>query len=161
MLSRMDARQRQQMVAGGSLIVLGGLFYVLQAFDRVGYSVFFLLIGGAFLAAYFYAKEFGYLVPACVLLGLGLGQIGRGTILDFGNETLLGLGAGFVAIFVIALVYERRSPWWALIPGGVLIVLGLPASETIIRWLFEHWPVALMLIGLGILLSALFRPRGR
>ena len=154
----METKQRQRMVAGLVLIGLGTGFFLLQRLDRIGFSALFLLIGGAFLTAYFYAKEFGYLVPGCILLGMGFGQIGRGTFLDFGNEMMIGLGAGFIGIFVISLLYERKSNWWALIPGGVLIVLGVPHTERVVDFLFKYWPAVLILVGLGILISAFVRP---
>ena len=80
---------------------------------------------GAFMAAYLAKKEYGFLIPACILLGLGAGSIGANSFFDFGDSRQLGLGFGFVAIFLIALLYERKSHWWPLIPGAALILLGL------------------------------------
>ena len=70
-------------------------------------------------------------------------------------------GAGTWLTFAIALLYEQRFDWWPLIPGGVLILLGLPDTRRAIRWVFDQWPVLLIVIGVMILLGAFRRPASR
>ena len=72
-----------------------------------------------------------------------------------GGSRNLGLGLGFVAIFLIAFLYERKSHWWPLIPGTVLILLGLRRMEEVFGWLLRNWPLILVIIGVLILLGAL------
>ncbi|NIM62909.1 MAG: hypothetical protein GTN89_03285, partial [Acidobacteria bacterium] len=68
----------------------------------------------------------------------------------------VGLGAGFIAIFVIALVYEKRSHWWPLIPGGILLVTAFSIGEELMDFLFSGgWPLVLIIIGVIIVLGAL------
>ena len=72
-----------------------------------------------------------------------------------------GLGLGFIAIFVIATLYQGRSHWWPLIPGGILLVSGLAEGSQAFRDLLAvGWPVVLILIGL-IFLAGAFRGAGR
>jgi hypothetical protein len=40
---------------------------------------------------------------------------------------------GFIAIYVIAKLYERDSHWWPLIPGVILILIGVPKTAKIFR----------------------------
>jgi len=105
-----DAR-RQRVIGGVALIALGLGLWVLQRMEALGPAAFYLLVGGVLLAAYLAQRKFGFLVPACILLGLGAGTIGRSSVLDLGDTSMLGLGLGFVAIFLIALLYERKTHW--------------------------------------------------
>ena len=130
----------------------------MKYFDQFGRSAIFFLVGGAFLAAYFYRKEFGFLIPGCLLLGLAGGSLGRTTFFADGQATLLGLGFGFAAITVIGLVYEREFRAWALIPASVLILLGFPNTGPIIRYVFENWPLILVAVGVMILIGSFGRP---
>lgn len=149
-----DAR-RQRVIGGTALIALGLGLWVLQRMDVLGPAAFYLLVGGVLLAAYVAWRRFLFLVPACILLGLGAGTIGRGSLLDLGDSSMLGLGLGFgfVAIFLIALLYERKTHWWPLIPGTALIALSLDKSQEVFRFLYSNWPLALVVVGILILLG--------
>jgi hypothetical protein len=148
-------RQRQQIIAGIALVVLGLAFWGLGG---LGHTGIFLLVGGLFLAAYLYRREFGFLVPACLMLGLGLGLVTGGWLDELGQPSLLGLGTGFVAITLVGAIYERRWRWWPLAPGAGLVVLGLPRSQELFRTTFSHWPWLLVVLGVAIVIAALLRP---
>jgi hypothetical protein len=64
---------------------------------------------------------------------------------------------GFIAIYVIAKLYERDSHWWPLIPGVILILIGVPKTAKIFRFLFDNWPLILVAIGLLVLIGAFRR----
>jgi len=101
------------------------------------------------------------LIPGCILLGIGLGKVGESTLMAFGGFEQLGLGVGFVAIYVIDLVYTGSSSWWPLIPGLVLIVAGLSeGSEDFGRLVSVGWPIIFVLVGL-LLLAGAFGLTGR
>jgi len=72
----------------------------------------------------------------------------------------IGLGLGFVAIFVVQLVVARASHWWPLIPGGILVLVGLaetvPQAQAVLE---KGWPVILIVIGLAILGGQFWRTR--
>ena len=57
---------------GIALIVIGTVLYLLERSRGIDAAAVFLLVGSAFFAAYLYRREFGYLVAAGILLGLGL-----------------------------------------------------------------------------------------
>jgi Na+/H+ antiporter NhaD/arsenite permease-like protein len=155
----MTTPRHRRVTTGIVLIVIGTLLYVLNRVQGIGQSAILLVLGSLFLAGYLYRRHYGLLIPAGVLLGLGAGSLGAQTWFEFGEPALLGLGAGFVSIFLIALLVERKSHWWPLIPGGVLILLGLPETEQIVHYVFDNWPLILVAVGLIILLSSLARQR--
>ena len=108
----------------------------------------------AFLISYFARKNFGLLVPGCILTGLGLGNLGRDSFLAFGESSLLGLGGGFIAIFVIAKLYEGKSHWWPLIPGTIMLLMAIPSAYGLFEYLWQHWPLILVIVGAVILFGA-------
>jgi hypothetical protein len=75
---------------------------------------------------------------------------------------LLGLGGGFLLIYVVSALRGRApGDWWPLIPGGILTVIGLMlaanatgALAVIGRW----WPAVLVIAGLFIILRRPARP---
>jgi hypothetical protein len=153
----MEERQRR-FAAGIALIVIGAVLFFLERSRGIDAAAVFLIVGSAFFAAYLYRREYGYLVPAGILLGLGTGTILGQTRYAFGDATLFGLGLGFIAIYVMSLVYERKNRWWPLIPGGVLMVLNFPRAREAVEFIFDNWPLLLVIAGALIIVGA-FRPR--
>ena len=137
----MSEPRSQRTVAGLVLIVLGVV----------------LLIGVAFLTAYFLQRNYGYLIPGCILTGLGAGSLYDGSFPSL-DSSLFGLGCGFIAIWLIGWIFHRRTgSWWPLIPGGVLILLSLPDTDRILRSIFRNWPVILIGVGVVLVVSAWWR----
>ena len=157
----MDTQSRDRAVLGAILIVLGVGLVALQLLEGFSEAVIFFLIGGVFVAGYLYRRAYGLLIPGCILLGLGLGSVGESAILSFGGFEELGIGVGFVAIYVIPLVYQGKSHWWPLIPGLILIVIGLSEGSLVFERLFSiGWPLILVFAGL-LLLAGTFGLIGR
>ncbi len=143
------------------LIVVGLMLLASQFMEGFADRAWPVVIGGAFVAGYFYRKAYGLLIPGCILLGIGLGDLAQGSIRDFGDFDSIALGLGFIAIFAIATLYQGRTHWWPLIPGGILVIQGLQEGSQAVRDLVSvGWPVVLILIGL-ILLAGVFRGTGR
>jgi hypothetical protein len=145
----MGEQRRRQVYSGLALIALGLALYAVQRVEGLGRSAIFFLVGGAFLAAYLYRRDFGLLIPAGLIGGIGAGMLEP-------VPMLVGIGGGFVAITIIALFYERRFEGWPLIPGAILILVGLREME-IVAYLVDHWPLLLVIVGVVILLGALGR----
>jgi hypothetical protein len=74
----MTKPDRQKFTAGVVLVLFGLGFYLVQRLETIGNEVIMLIIGAAFLVAYFYQKAYGLLIPAGVLLGLGAGNMLQG-----------------------------------------------------------------------------------
>jgi hypothetical protein len=149
----MGERRRRQVYSGLALIALGLALYAVQRVEGLGRSAVFFLVGGAFLAAYLYRREFGLLIPAGLIGGIGAGMLEP-------VPMLVGVGGGFLAITIIALLYERRFEGWPLIPGAILIVVGLREMK-ILTYFVDHWPLLLVIAGIVILLGGLGRPAPR
>lgn len=156
-------QDRARIIAGAVLILLGIAFFVMNFVEGLGQAVVLFGIGALLVAAYFYTRTYGFLIPGCILIGLGLGQLGEATLISFSGFSALSLGVGFIAIYLIDWLYRGGTHWWSLIPGGILVVTSLAsASETIQVLLSRGWPLILVVIGLLILVGALgFTGRNR
>jgi hypothetical protein len=146
---------RAQLIPGLVLILLGIALLLAQYFE-FGPGLFLTLLGLAFLILYATMHSYGLLVPGCILAGIGLGLLFDRPPLISQVAVPIGLGFGFIAIFVAQLVVMRTLHWWPLIPGSILIVVGVaegvPQAQTLIE---KGWPLILVAIGL-IILSASF-----
>lgn len=128
----------QSRVIWGVLLIIGGFILLLQTVGIIttgwfGGLVGFLLLAGAGSAfVLFYLKDQDHwwaLIPGCVLLSLALlvgldGLAPRLAALWGGTIFLGGTSAAFWLIYLI----YRDEHWWAIIPGGVLLTLGLVAG---------------------------------
>jgi hypothetical protein len=155
----MGDRNRRALAIGLILIVLGvGLLAMQLMQPGFGQPLILFLIGAAFLVGYFIRRFYGLLIPGCILVGLALGSLGVQIIGEVGDFTVIGLGIGFVAIYVIDLLYRRSTHWWPLIPGGILIVVGLmqvlEQNPSLAGLWDKGWPLILVLAGLLVLAGA-------
>lgn len=135
-----------------ALILIGGgvlfLFAQLGLFPGFG-DIVLLLLGGVFLYAYFTTKaayRLGFLIPGSILTGLGVGVLLENAPI-FGNlfgggivPLFLGLGFGLIW-------FLERKHWWALIPGGVLVLAGLSS----VLQIGALWPIVLIVLGVYLL----------
>lgn len=140
-----------KILAGLILIFLGLAVIGLKFYQISQISVFHLLLGGIFLAGYFHNRAYGFLIPGCLLLSLGL-LATPGRYLGFSDFSPIALGVGFIAIYVIDLIYRGKSSWWPLIPGFILIFAGLRQLESLRSLL---WPVLLIVLGIYLILNSL------
>jgi hypothetical protein len=151
----MSERRNGRLVTGAILIVLGLGLLALQFVQGFGEAVLFFLIGGLFVAGYLYRRVYGLLIPGGIFLGLGLGAVGEGALFSFADFEAIGLGIGFISIYVIALAFQGRSHWWPLVPGFILVIVGLATgNEVFQRLLAIGWPLILVFIGLLFLAGA-------
>jgi hypothetical protein len=160
-------RPRGGVFAGILLLGLGLVLLVMQFVPQVRamdlWSLFPLVVGVAFLAGFGYARQYGFLIPGCILTGLGLGALIDKFVQGglFGVEgTVVGLGIGFLAIYPIDLAVRGRQPgqWWPLIPGGIILATGVAPALWKDFWQVAP-AVALVVIGSVILIRA-FAPGG-
>lgn len=157
----MNTKDQKQITTGAILILLGIGFFALQFLQGFGAAVVIFLIGGVFVVGYLFRRAYGLLIPGGILMGIGLGAVGENTIVGFEDFGAVGLGLGFISIYVIDLVYRGKTHWWPLVPGGVLVVGGFASgSATFERLLSVGWPIVLIAIGL-LLLAGAFGLTGR
>ena len=149
---------RARLIPGLVLIVLGIAFLLAQYFE-FGPALFLILLGLVFLVPYALTRSYGLLIPGCILAGVGLGLLFDRPPLGTAIAVPLGLGLGFIAIFVLQLIVARQSHWWPLIPGGLLVLVGIAEGIPQAQVLFEKgWPLILVLIGLLILAGQFWNP---
>lgn len=153
--------EQRTLVPGLILIALGVFLGIVQV-TGVGAEAVVAVIGGAFLVAYALTRNYGFLVPGGILTGLGIGVIletRAGSNAD--GVVVIGLGLGFLAIYVIdLLVRARQALWWPVIPGGILATIGVLVETEQGHWLEGTelmWPVALIVIGAIVLLAQIRR----
>ena len=79
------------------------------------------------------------------------------------GAVLIGLGLGFVSIWVIGnLMRVVVRHWWPLIPGGIMALIGAVllsgrVMDDVLRW----WPLVLVTVGVLVVARALVsRSRG-
>lgn len=159
----MRDRRMRRIRIGFVLMMVGLVFFFRPRFDDFFESEYVLLVMGlVFLGAYLSQKRYWLMVPAGVLMGLGVGRLLDKNLTGFAEGDQLGLGVGFLAIYLVPLLYQRKSHWWPLIPGGVLILSAFESTENIARYLFDHWPLALVAAGaLLVVLGWIDRERER
>ena len=156
----MRNQRNRALTAGLVLIAIGLVLYLNQSIEGVGQYIG-AVVGGLLLAGYFYTRNYGLLIPGCILLTLGLGYIGeQRRLLALDRGSLIPLGFGFIAVFVIQLAYERKAHWWPLIPGGILLLVAFDKFGPWMTLILEHWPLLLVLAGVLIVVSAFFGKKG-
>lgn len=138
--------------------------------DRLSFlagSAFLGALGLAFWVIYFTQRDFWWaMIPGGVLLTLsavaaasGIGSLSA--LIDPGSLFFFGMGTTFLLV-AISSVDEGHSRWWAYIPAGVMLLLGLVvfsqsmATFVSMTW---FWPVVLIGAGMLILLRALGNKR--
>lgn len=149
----------QQMI--GLLLILIGLGILAMNLLQVHLigPLILALVGASFLVGYFSRRLYGLLIPGCLLLGLAFGSAGE-SVLE-ANLTVLGLGLGFFAIYGVDFLYRRSTHWWPLIPGSILVLVGLTRLPGLDILPSIAWPLVLIVAGLVLLANALgwFRRR--
>lgn len=142
---------RAGLIPGLILIFLGIVFLLIQYFE-FGPGLFLTLLGLAFLIPYVLTRSYGLLIPGCILAGIGIGLMFDRPPLITAVAVPLGLGLGFIAIYIVHLIMTRASHWWPLVPGSILVLVGIaegiPQAQVFIE---KGWPLILVLIGLLIL----------
>lgn len=136
--------------------------------------------GIALLVIYLWRRAYAFLIPGCILIGVGLvipvlEPLSEGTeqqgILAAG--LIVGaVGLAFLAVYVLDKLYTKASNWWPLLPGFFLLVIGglLSLTGAGIGLTLEHWqalgntwtswwPFGLILLGLWLVLRWALRGR--
>jgi hypothetical protein len=157
----LQRNRRSQIAAGLALVVIGMVALALQYFEGPGRAVVLLLAGGSFIATYFYSDIYGLLIPGGILSGLGLGMLGEWRHVAVRDPNAVGLGIGFVAIYVIERAYRHRAHWWPLIPGVILVGSGLGARFGDVGHILWRWaPAVLVLLGVVLVVRAIRKGSG-
>ena len=144
-----DNERDPRRVTGIVLIAIGALLFALQIATGITVTILFLVGGAIFIAGYFNKRTYGLLIPGCLLVGMALGQLGE-EYLDFvHNPNFVGLGLGFLAIFAVDKFHSGTTAWWPLIPGFILLFMGLETGHMNLgKLLSKGWPLVLVIVGI-------------
>jgi hypothetical protein len=163
------SKNRNGLVWGLILLAIGilallGQFWAFDWLDNL--AMYFLAgLGALFLLLGISRREAGWMIPGGILSGIGWGIVAiEGPLnlfagLDDGGVFMLTFAAGWALITLLTAVFTDETHWWALIPGGIMALIGATvlwggAFETTLEMLGKLWPLALIIAGLAILLNA-------
>jgi hypothetical protein len=123
---------------------------------EAGGALFLVSVGISFWAIYFRNRAFWWaLIPAgvitttAVLTGLSP-VIGEGSF----SASILFFGMGLTFILVSWVQTPEGRMKWALIPGGILFLIGLVVAAEFANFLTYLWPAALLLAGIWVVYRA-------
>lgn len=155
------------------LITLGLLFVFASVTKWYFMGLIFLpCLGLSFLVWSILAEEVGFLIPAQILISIGLAIILVSKV--FTNATafqnaainLISMGAGWVIMPVLSKFVFKENMNWGFIPGAVLLTIGSifllpqPVSTRIFdaityigKTIRYVWPLALIVPGVIIILK--------
>ena len=151
------------LIPGFALIGLGGLIamseYGPRELENLAATLFLGSIGLSFLVIYAINKENWWaIIPGGVLMSVAL-MVGLESFLGDSDLIVsvffLGLALTFGALTLIPTPSGRMR--WALIPAGVMFVMGVIFFGVAVAAFKYIWPAAIIVVGLYILFRTLFR----
>ncbi|MGC9347978.1 MAG: hypothetical protein ACP5JG_07565 [Anaerolineae bacterium] len=136
----------------GALIAVDALLPELG--DLLGGSIFLLALSLSFLIIYVVtgAEQWWAMIPGGILLSLAL-LIGVEPYIGddvFAGLFLLAIGLTFAIVYLVSTPEGRMT--WALIPAGILALIGLILLSAATQLIAYIWPVVLIVIGAYLLL---------
>jgi len=141
-----------RLIAGASLVVAGLGLFALEALGEAGDAAVLFVIGAVFLAIYFMRRIYGLLVAGSITFGVGLGIVAERVFESTGDITVIGIGIGFVMIYGIDRATTSTAHWWPLIPGAILLIIGITQLAGSIGEFI--WPALLIAAGVALLAGA-------
>jgi hypothetical protein len=142
-------------IPGFTLLGLAGLIGLGEYLGALGAALFLGAIGLSFWVIYAMRREFWWaVIPGGTLLSVAL-MVALTEVIK--NEAIagvlfLGLAATFGLVYLLPTPQGRMT--WALIPAGVLAIMGLLFIMTLGGWINVIWPIALILVGAFVLFRA-------
>lgn len=120
-------------------------------------AMFMLALSLPFLVAYLTdRKNWWGLIPGGILLVIAILIVGTATQISedyWGAFMLAGLGLVFLVVYL-----THREHWWALIPGGTLLMIAMLVAGSATAIAEGYW-VALMLAGMSIVFAIVYLAR--
>ena len=163
--STSTGRSARSGLVGGAVLVLIGVFTLLQNWFDFSGAIFLAALGVIFLAAGLLSRKTGLLAPGGILSGVAAGAylvegpFQAAADSSQGGIVMLAMAAGWVLITLLSpLTNEnRRFTAWPLIPAALMSLVGsaLLAGETGLEALklFGYgWPVVLIAAGAYLIL---------
>ena len=138
-----------------AILMIFDQFFPASSSDFGG-ALFLAIIGVSFLFVYLLNRQGWWaILPAGTLLTLaivaGLSRFLSGMVT--GGVFFLGLGLTFLVLYFLDIPTGRMR--WPLIPGGILLLMGVLLSLSATGILNVLWPVGLILLGILLFLFRL------
>lgn len=165
--------QKKTLPFGGILLVLAGVFILLQQLVQfeVSGGIFIGALGLFFILWGASQHKAGLLIPGGILSGLSVGiflveDLAAAVAPELaGGVILLSLAGGFALITVLARLFTSERHWWALIVGAVLALIAggvmvlenpnatalQPLVETIFQASNYLWALGIIAVGLWLI----------
>jgi hypothetical protein len=150
-------------IIGGGLLILENLKIFSGDVENLIWLIIFGALGGYFLSRYLSNRQkWGWLIPGVSLIGIAISNLVEliaGTADLFSEFIILsGIGLSFILVYL-----NDRINWWALIPGGLLISLGV---GEVLGTIEPAWVESgsILFLGLGVTFLILYllpTPYGR
>jgi hypothetical protein len=144
-------------IAIGVILILFGAATLLQHWLDIG-NYFILIIGLGMLAWGSVSRRTGWIIPGGILTGIGLGILAiegpwRFPAVDQNGIFLICFALGWFLITLLTAIFTCTQ-WWALIPGGIMVLIGASVLVTngSIRWEDLNLVYAAILIVVGLIL---------
>ena len=150
------------MIAAGVLFLLQNLGF-LEGAGAILWALAFAVAGAAFLYVYFSDRvNWWALIPGFTLFGIGGLIAVNNFIPQYGDTLGVPLLMGCISLSFWIIYLTNRESWWAVIPGGVLLSIGVFVGlESLIEGV-ELVGVFFMGLGLTFVIVALLpTPEGR
>jgi hypothetical protein len=154
---------RAAFVLGFVLILIGGGALAAEVWPDVDRYVP-LAIGLGLLALFVVTRSYLALVFGGILTGVGAGLAVSDIFFPRsdadGPGATLGLGFGFVGIWVASLLWRlKEHHFWPLIPGGILLLVGLGLVLDLFEGDLSRWvvPGLIVIVGLVVMLVGYLR----
>jgi hypothetical protein len=149
--------RRSHRIAGGVILILFGMATLLQRWFDIGNYVV-LLLGLGMLGWGSVSRRTGWIIPGGVLSGIGLGILAmegpwRLPIENQNGLFLLCFAMGWFLITILTAIFTCTQ-WWALIPGGIMALIGgsILVTNGAVRWTDLNLVYAIILIVVGLIL---------
>ena len=151
------------LIPGFTLLGLAGLVGTAERLGAWGAAIFLAAIGLGFLVIYLIRREFWWaLIPAGALastaLTAGLAETVNEAVA--GGVMFLGLGATFGLLYLVPVAGNERMRW-ALIPAGILGIMGVLMVGFSSSLAGYVWPVFLIVGGAALMWRTMTRSRSQ
>jgi hypothetical protein len=152
-----DGRRREVVLAGFVVALIGTAALVSELYPEVD-RYLPLVIGVGLLGAFVVGRWYAALVGGAILGGLGIGLVATRLIGDVsldGAGALLGLASGFLTIWIVSVLMSlAQRHWWPLVPGSVLLIVGLYVLAEAAGAALAAWLVPAAVLALGVVIMA-------